>query len=369
MRVGFVIYGDLDNTSGGFLYDRKLIAYLRDRGDDVDVISLPWRTYHRHLSDNVSTSVYRKLNGRYDVLVQDELCHPSLLVPNRLLDRAYPIVSIVHSAKTAETRSSRWNRLFRAIERNYLTTTDGVISNSQSTSKTIDRLVDVPEVVVPPGRGHRSPEITREEIESRARETPLRIVFVGNLIPRKGAHVLVEALARLPRDDWQLTIIGGTDSNPQYVSQLRRRIARHDLETSVTLAGRVSDEDLAASLRRQHLLAVPSSYEAFGIAYLEGMGFGLPAIATTAGGAADIVSDGENGFLVPPGEPRSIADAVESVLDERTRLREMSVTARETYEAHHSWADVGNRIRQFLRRLVTDGAECSRPNPDSGLVR
>lgn len=352
MRVGFVVYGDLGNTSGGFLYDRELVAYLRDRGDDVEVISLPWRTYRRHLRDNLSPGVYRKLRGEYDVLLQDELCHPSLLLPNRRLDRDYPVVSIVHSAKTAETQFSRWHWLFRAVERRYLTTVDGVVSNSRATSRTVGRLADVPGIVVPPGRGHRSPDVSDGEIAARARERPLRIVFVGNIVPRKGVHALVDGLARLPAGAWRLTVVGSRAADRRYTARLRRKIDRLGLGDAVTLTGRLSDEALADRLRRHHVLAVPSTYEAFGIAYLEGMGFGLPAVATTAGGADELVTDGENGFLVPPGDPRAIATAVGAVIDDPDRLREMSLAARATYETHHSWTDTGSRIREFLGRLA-----------------
>lgn len=357
MHVGLVVYGDIENTSGGYLYDRKLVEYLRERGDDVAVISLPWRTYPHHLRDNLSPDLYRRIDGRYDVLLQDELCHPSLLVANRRLDRDYPIVSVVHSAKAAETRPSRWNPLFRAVERRYLTTIDGVVSTSRATAETVGCLVDVPGVVVRPGRGHRSPDLTADAIADRSREAPFRVVFLGNVIPRKGVDTLLDGLARLPTEEWRLTVVGSLASDRQYVTRLRRQVERLDLGESVTLTGRLSDAELADRLRRHHLLAVPSSYEAFGIAYLEGMGFGLPALATTAGGADELVSDGENGFLVPPGEPRAIAGAVGRVLDDRDRLREMSLAARGTYEAHHTWAETGSRIRAFLRRITAEGGD------------
>lgn len=359
MHVGFVIYGDLGNTSGGFLYDRELVEYLRKRGDTVEVISLPWRTYRYQLRDNLSPDVYRRLRGEYDVLLQDELCHPSLLLANRRLDRDYPVVSIVHSAKTAEMGSSRWNWLFREIERQYLRTVDGVVCNSRATAETVERLVDAPKVVVPPGRGHRSPDVTAEEIAARSRETPVRIVFVGNLIPRKGVHTLVDGLAHLPTGAWQLTVVGSLESNRRYVARLRQLIERLSLGEAVTFTGRLSDVELADCLRRNHLLAMPSAYEAFGIVYLEGMGFGLPALATTAGGADEIVAEGENGFLVPPNDPRAIAERLEPVLDDRDRLREMSFAARETYEMHHSWTETGSRIRDFLQRLA--GQEGDQP--------
>lgn len=352
MRVGVVVYGGLENSSGGFLYDRELVDRLRKRGDDVEVLSLPWRPYRRTLAHNLSPDVHRRLRGTYDVLLQDELCHPSLLLPNRRIGRDVPIVSIVHSAKTSETRSSRWHRLFRTVERRYLTTVDGVVCNSGATAATVERLADAPTVVVPPGRGHRSPEITADEIAARAREDPLRIAFVGNLIPRKGVHALLEGLARLPVGAWRLAVIGSLESDPRYAKRLRRLVRRLGLREAVTFTGRLPDEELADRLRRHHLLAVPSTYEAFGIAYLEGMGFGLPALATSAGGADEIVSDGENGFLVPPEDPPAIANAVGRVLEDRDRLRELSVAARETYEAHHSWDDVGREVGSFLRRVA-----------------
>lgn len=352
MRVGLVIYGDLENTSGGFLYNRKLVEHLRGQGDDVEVISLPWRTYWRHLPDNLSPNAHRRLRGQYDVLLQDELCHPSLLVPNLQLGRSYPVVSIVHSPKTAETRSSRWHRLFRAIERQYFHTVDGIVTTSRATADIVGRLVDVPGIVVPPGRGHRSPDVTADEITARAHQTPARIVFLGNLVPRKGVHTLITGLGRLQTQTWRLTVVGSQEADPRYVFRLRRLIDRLDLGEAMTLTGRLPDGDLTDLLRRHHLLAMPSTYEAFGIAYLEGMGFGLPALATTSGGADEIVSDGENGFLVPPNDPRAIAAALEPVLDDRDRLREMGLAAREAYERHHSWTETGTRIRSFLRQVA-----------------
>lgn len=359
MRVGLVIYGELDRTSGGFLYDRKLVEYLRDRGDDVEVISLPWRTYWQHLRDNFSSAVHRRLEGRYDVLLQDELCHPSLLLPNQRTARDYPTVSIIHSMKTAETRLSRWNWLFRAIERQYLTTVDGVVCNSRATAETVRHLADVSRIVAPPGRGHRSPGRSAEEIVASPQERLIRIVFLGNLIPRKGVHTLVDGLAHLPTEAWELTVIGSLESNRQYVGRLRRQIKRLSLEEAVTLTGHLPDEELDASLRRHDLLAIPSTYEAFGIAYLEGMGYGLPALATTAGGADEFVSDGENGFLVSPNDPRAITAAIEPLLDDPDRLREMGVAARETYERHHPWPVTGHMIRGFLRWISRE--ECDQP--------
>ena len=88
MRVGLVIYGALETISGGYLYDRKLVSYMESQGDQVDVISLPRRNYCFNLFDNFSNRLYRRITTKpFDILLQDELNHPSLFWFNRRLRR------------------------------------------------------------------------------------------------------------------------------------------------------------------------------------------------------------------------------------------------------------------------------------------
>ena len=97
-----------------------------------------------------------------------------------------------------------------------------------------------------------------------------------------------------------------------------------------------------------HVLAVPSAYEGFGIVYLEGMGFGLPALATTAGAAAEIVTDGGNGYLVPPGDVVALAARIQSLLDDRALLARLSAAAVAGYAHRPTWAETTAAMRQFL---------------------
>jgi hypothetical protein len=72
MRVGLVIYGSLDTLSGGYLYDRMLVRHLQANGDQVEIVSLPWRYFLAHLGDNISAALYRRLRSlQVDVLLQD----------------------------------------------------------------------------------------------------------------------------------------------------------------------------------------------------------------------------------------------------------------------------------------------------------
>jgi glycosyltransferase involved in cell wall biosynthesis len=348
MRVGLTLYGSLDERSGGFHYDRRLVEGLRAAGDTVEVIELPWRSYVGGLLDNGSRRLRDRLDVDVDVMVQDELAHPSLVRTNRHLP--YPLVSIVHHLRASERR--RLTPLYRAVERRYLDTVDAVVCPSTATRDAVTALgVDGDATVVAPPAGDRfDPAIAATTIRDRAREGPLRLVFVGNITPRKGLDALVTGLAAADTAA-ELTVVGRA-VDADYVADVRRTVNERGLTDRVRFAGELSDADLAATLRSSHALAVPSHYEGFGIVYLEGMSFGLPAIASRAGGATDVVTDGETGLFVDPDAPTSIARAIETLAGDRDRLAEMGQAARQRYGCHPDRGETTARVRQLLESVA-----------------
>jgi len=344
MRVGLTLYGSLDEHSGGFRYDRKLVDGLRCAGDTVEIVALPWREYYRGLLDNGSREFRRRLEVDVDVMVQDELAHPSLVRTNRALP--YPIVTVVHHLRASEPR--RLAPLYRAVERRYLDTVDAVICNSDTTRSVVTDLgVDSGATVVAPPAGDRfDPDIEDERITRRAHAGPLRIVFVGNITSRKGLDTLIDGVAAA-ESAIELTVVG-TPTDDRHVETIKARIHDYGLEDRVRFAGRLPDAELAAVLESSHVLTVPSRYEGFGIVYLEGMSFGLPALASRAGGATDIVTDGETGALVDPGDPAAVARELDHFAADRDRLAAMGEAARARYDAHPDWATTTRRVRHLL---------------------
>jgi glycosyltransferase involved in cell wall biosynthesis len=359
VRLGLLIYGSLDITSGGFFYDRILVDYLRRQGDEVEVISMPWRSYGRSLIDNLSPGLWHRLReARLDLLLQDELVHPSLFWLNRRLRARvkYPIVAIVHHLRSREPRPAWQNLGYRAVERAYLASVDGLVCVSRTTRRDVERLVGGARklVVANPGGDGLPGVLTREEIAARARASgPCRLIFAGNLIPRKELHTLLAALAQLPQDDWRLIVAGSLSADPPYANAIRRQIETLGLTPRVTLAGALSRPELAAQLAASHLLAVPSSYEGFGIVYLEAMRFGVPAIASTAGAAWETIHPGVNGFLVPPGDAAALAQCLGSLIRDRERLLQMSLAAHASAAAHPTWEEMAARVRAFLAHFET----------------
>jgi glycosyltransferase involved in cell wall biosynthesis len=349
MHLALLIYGSLDSLSGGYLYDRKLVEFLRARGDTVEIISLPWRSYPAHLLDNLTF----RLPSHLDLLIQDELNHPSLLFANSR-PHSYPIVSLVHHLRSSELRPFWQNRLYRLVETQYLRSVDGFIFNSRTTQAEVRRLAgsDKPHIVAYPPTDRFSPTLTEDEIVQRAQTGELRIVFLGSVIYRKGLHTLLEAL-RLQTSGMSLDIVGSLSAEPKYARAMQRQASTTtNYASRISFHGPLEKDRLAERLRQSHVLVVPSSYEGFGIVYLEGMGFGLPAIGTTAGAAREIITGGVDGFLVEPGDHGALAGRLGLLARDRELLVRMSLAARQRYLRQPSWTRTAAALRQFLQDML-----------------
>ena len=182
-------------------------------------------------------------------------------------------------------------------------------------------------------------------------EGALKIAFLGSVISRKNLHTLLDALT-LVKEDWRLTIIGNLDVEPAYVERIRQQIMRLGLGEKVTFTGALNDESLKIALRNHHLLALPSSYEGFGIAYLEGMGYGLPAIGSTDGAAHEIITTYVDGYLVNPSDAETLASYLRPLARDREKLIQMSLAARERYLSHPTWDESMAQIRKFLLKAA-----------------
>lgn len=354
MRLGLIVYGRLQQISGGYLYDRKLVEYLRRQGHHVSVISLPRRSYAAHLADNFSNSIVSKIKRlELDILLQDELNHPSLFLLNRRIkaDLSTPIIAIVHHLRSSENHPALLALIYRAVERRYLNSVDAFIYNSLTTRKVVTALLrrSKPGIVAQPGGDRLAPRISAAQIRRRALQPdPLRVLFLGNLIRRKAPHLLLEAAAALERGSVQLTFAGGAESEPFYARSLKVLARQQGLNPWVEFCGHLNDKQLRARLRASLVLAVPSSYEGFGIAYLEGMGFGLPAIAARAGAAPQLVQHRRTGYLIEIDNAGQLAKTLKRLHARRPLLAKMGVAARNFWAQQPTWEQSTARIEAFL---------------------
>jgi glycosyltransferase involved in cell wall biosynthesis len=358
MRIGLVIYGRIDTLTGGYLYDRFLAEALRERGHRVEVVPLTWKPYARCLLDNLSHGPAALRDGReWDLLLQDELCHPSLVCINRRIrsGRRTTIVGIVHQVLCRQPRRRLLNFVYRWVERSYLRTTDGLLFTSRFTRDAARALIgrDAPMQVAHPGGDRLGRIVCEQSIFDRSyRPGPLELLFVGNLSPVKGLDRLLESLSRLPHPMWRITVAGSLTADPGHVRRIRGLISGRRLESQVRLLGAVDGGALRDVYAAAQVFAMPFAHEGFGIAALEAMAFGLPVIGSTAGGVREFVRHAENGFLVAARDHAAVRRHIEDLYRNRDRLAAMGRAALTTFSAHPSWDRSMRRGCEFLEGLA-----------------
>ncbi len=376
MHIGLIIYGSLQTPSGGYLYDRLLVRRLEEHDHRVTVVSLPWRNYLRHLGDNFDPRVQRRLlKAEVDLWLQDELNHPSLFLLNARLKASLPqvpLVSIVHHLRSDERHQRFLLPFYRAVERRYLRSVGAFVFNSRTTRRRVAALRDEPlppHIVAYPGGDRLHPQVTPAEVAARAHQPgPLRVLFLGNMIPRKGLHILLAALERLTPEEAILDVVGGEHFAPAYTRRMHRLAQRPRLRGRVRFHGHLSDEALRQHLNSAHVLAVPSQYEGFGIVYLEAMGFGLPVLAGSQGAAWEFVTEGGNGFLLPADDRSAsnhLAVHLRALHRDRDRLATMGLAALDRYRRHPGWDESMEKIVGNLPDIAGLGASPLSPRSNN----
>jgi glycosyltransferase involved in cell wall biosynthesis len=186
-----------------------------------------------------------------------------------------------------------------------------------------------------------------------ARGERLRVVFVGRMIPDKGADVLLEAVARLDRDDVELTLVGsqnfdaGATPSP-FERDLRTRAAA--LGDRVRLLPFTPRAEVAEVYRQADVVVVPSRWaEPFALTVMEGMASGVPVVASSVGGIPEVMGDAS--VLVRPDDPSELAAALEALADDEALRRRIGSACR-TWALAHDWAWSRSRLDAVLAEVA-----------------
>jgi glycosyltransferase involved in cell wall biosynthesis len=219
-------------------------------------------------------------------------------------------------------------------------------------SNTVAETVGRPAAVIPWGtptpavRGSRNPA------------RPLTVGIVGRVAPWKGQHVFIDAFARaFPDGDARAVVVGaplfGADEE-RYLADLHGLAGRRGLSGRVRFTGFV--DDVAAELADLDVLVHASVVpEPFGQVVLEGMAAGLPVVAASPGGPAELISDGEDGLLYEAGDADALAGALHTVAHD-TALRLRLGAAAQRRSRDFGLGQVADRVRKLYDEVLETDA-------------
>ena len=343
--VHVVVPGPLDQRTGGYIYDRRVVEGLQALGWTVRVHALAGRFPPAAAAARApaADAIARMSPGTLPVV--DGLALPAFAELEARLPR--PWVALVHHPLALETGLSPAEaRAFADMEHRLLARAARVIVTSPGTRRDLAAYdLDGAQIgVVCPG--------TDPAPLARGSAGPgLALLCVATLTPRKGHLVLLDALGELTDLHWHLTCVGSAERDPACAQAIVAALDRLDLHERVSLVGERAAAEVAPFYDRADLFILASYHEGYGMALTEALARGLPVIATRAGAIPDTVP-ADAGLLVPPGDPPALAAALRDVMTEPDLRARLAAGARAARRNLPGWSDAARAFAAELAGVV-----------------
>lgn len=345
--VAFAIPGDLDSPTGGYSYDRRLMAELPALGWDVEYIALPGGFPAPSDAERAQTLETLAALPEGLPLMIDGLAFGVMDREAPLLAERGPLIALVHHPLAHETGlEPRRAAALRASEWAALAHAGRVVVTSPATATVLATEFDVaPEriVVAVPGTDPAS-------FAHGSGGPGVQLITVGSLIPRKGHLDLLAALEGLRALDWWLDLVGDPTLDRAHAGEIVAAIHRYGLTERVALHGPLGRDALDALYDGADIFVLASHYEGYGMAYAEAIAHGLPVVGTTGGAIAETV--GTAGELVAPGDIRALSAILATLISDPAHRGARAAAARVAAPLLPSWRDAAMRVAQAVGQVA-----------------
>jgi glycosyltransferase involved in cell wall biosynthesis len=345
--IYFAYPGDLETPTGGYHYDRRLIAELRRAGVTVGTLALPHCSLRSVMPGQAAgESVRQTLAALPDqaIVVIDGL---ALGVLDELVQaeaRRLRLVALCHHPLALESGLDEAQRqALLQSERRALHCARATLVTSEHTRQILIDQYAVPAAsiaVALPG--------TDRVPFARCDGDPIRLLTLASVTRRKAHDVLINALAPLENLPWQARFVGGCHFDPAWAKSLQQRVVELELSHRIEFAGTV--EDARVEYQQADVFVLPSRFEGYGMVFAEALAAGLPVLAARAGAVPQVVPE-TAGLLVAPDDPQALTDALRQILTDESLRRRLQAGARQAAVTLPSWADTANLVARKLEEV------------------
>lgn len=346
MRATFAIPGDLATPSGGYGYDRAVIAAGPGVGLGLEHLALPGGFPFPDVGAVDEAARLLAAAPADRPLLVDGLALGAL--PEKALAgvRA-PLAALLHHPLALEPGlSADRAAALRASEGAALARCAAIVTTSAATVRDALALFALDRARFTVAR----PGLARAPMAQGGGATPV-ILCVASLIPRKGHDVLIDALAMVADRPWRAAFYGAQDFAPDWATQVRARIGAAGLGERIALHGPVSPETLERAYRGADIFCLPSRHEGYGMVFAEAMAHGLPVLAADIAAAREVIGPGA-GRLSPLDDAAALAANLALLLDDPARRGAMAAASRARAQTIPGWDAAARAIRAALAAIA-----------------
>lgn len=368
---------------------RTSIAHLKQAGVEIQVLAPAYKGLKSHEIDGVKVNRFRYAPAGWEFLTHEEgapskmaskpwlqllaipyiisgffkcigICRkfrPDVIHAHWPFPHAYialgaaklfhiPLVLNFHGAELLLIRKKKW---VKPLLKFAIGQAQAVFANSSFTAGKIKALRNVDVEWSPYGTTLESGEISAEPTQApHPVNGKFKILFVGRHIERKGICYLIEAAKYLPRDQFEIRIVGVGDLTDKLKAQAAEVSTTPDA-ANIIFTGKLSPEELANEYKTANVFTLPAivdskgDTEGLGVVLIEAMELGLPVVASNVGGIPDVVVDGVSGILVPEKNPEALASAYKRLAAEPELQKQLLEGARKRIDECFNWSKIVER--------------------------
>ena len=390
---------------------RTSVAHLKQAGVDIQVLAPAYKGLKSHEIDGIKVNRFRYAPANWEFLTHEEgapskmankpwlqllaipyiisgffkcigICRkfrPDVIHAHWPFPHAYialgaaklfriPLVLNFHGAELLLIRKKKW---VKPLLKFAIGQAQAVFANSSFTAGKIKALRNVDVEWSPYGTTLESNGKVGEPAEPTQVPHPIngkfKILFVGRHIERKGIGYLIEAAKYLPRDKFEIRIVGVGDLTDKLKAQAAEVASAAETHgnhepsfepAEIIFTGKLSPEELANEYKTANVFTLPAivdskgDTEGLGVVLIEAMELGLPVVASNVGGIPDVVVDGESGILVPEKDPQALADAFKRLEANPALVQQLLEGSRKRICDCFSWDGIIDRQIAAYKKII-----------------